>query len=304
MLLIFKLHEPEDKNRGPVGLFPPAFISLCLSSPSLAPSPAILWQNPKIFFLWLAGLLNWSKKTTSMQIRCKCFLSALGPSALDVSDDCSDHSICFSNNTDMWLFSSPVKYLSFKFSLHTISHFSLLCPIGFQLYDHHPDPSLFSLASPVLVPFPINTSALPANTAASTLSLLHLITAAPSQLASPGWRFLDPIFIHYHCLILSYVPKSSTAALNPQTLFSLITIPWSCFRLCALHLASCIFLVPLFFLQHCPFSPQIAALLVCHWKQTSCGSLSHQLLISSNLKCNLKSLYFLQTINFSLLTLL
>lgn len=225
----------------------------------------------------------------------------MGPSALDVSDDCSGHLICFSNNTDMWLFSSPVKYLTFSFSLYTIS---LLCPTGFQFCDHHPNPSLFFPTSPLLVHFPINTSALPANTAASTLSLLHLITAAPSELASPGWRFLNQIFIHYHCLILSYVPKSSTAALNPRTLFSVITIPWSCFRLCALHLASCIFLVPLLFLQHCPFSPQIAALLVCHWKQTSCGSLSHQLLISSNLKCNLKSLYFLQTINFSLLTLL
>lgn len=167
-------------------------------------------------------------------------------------DDCSDHPICFSNNTDMWLFSSPVGYLTFSFSLYAISHFSLLGPIGFQFYDHHPNPSLFFLTSPLLVHFPINTCALPANAAAPTLFLLQLITTAPSQLASPGWRFLDPIFIHYCCLILSYVPKSSTAALNPQRLFSLITIPWSCFRLCALHLASCIFLVPLFFLQHCP----------------------------------------------------
>lgn len=152
----------------------------------------------------------------------------------------------------------------------------------------------------------INTSALPANTAASTPPLLHLITAAPSELASPGWRFLDTSF---HILWLSdFVLRAKKLHCSTQctnTLFSSITIPWSCFRLCALHLPSCIFLVPLFFfLQHCPFSPQIAALLVCHWKQTSCSSLSHQLLISSNLKCNLKSLYFLQTINFSLLTLL
>lgn len=151
----------------------------------------------------------------------------------------------------------------------------------------------------------INTSALPASTAASTPSLLHVITEAPSELAFPGWRFLDTSF-HIRLLsnFLLCAEKLHCSTQSTNTLFSSITIPRSCFRLRALHLPSCIFLVPLFFLQHCPFYPQIAALLVCHWKQTSCGSLSHQLLISSNLKCNLKSLYFLQTINFSLLTLL
>ena len=34
-------------------------------------------------------------------------------------------------------------------------------------------------------------SPLPANTTASTPSLLHLITAAPSEMACPVWRFLD-----------------------------------------------------------------------------------------------------------------
>lgn len=81
---------------------------------------------------------------------------------------------------------SPVKSLKFSFFFFTISLFYLLCPIGFQFYNHHPNPNLFFLTSPLLVHLSINTSALPANTAASTLSLLHLITAASSELASPG----------------------------------------------------------------------------------------------------------------------
>lgn len=82
----------------------------------------------------------------------------------------------------------------FSFSFCIRSHFCLLCPIGFQFYNHHPNPNLFFLTSPLPVHLSINTSALPANTAASTQSLLHLITAAPSELASPGWRFLDTSF--------------------------------------------------------------------------------------------------------------
>lgn len=100
------------------------------------------------------------------------------------------------------------------------SHFCLLCPIVVQFYKHHPNSNLFFLTSPLLVHLSINTSALPANTAASTPSLLHLIRAAPSELASPGWRFLDTSF---HKLSLSdFFPglKSFTAALHAQTLYS------------------------------------------------------------------------------------
>lgn len=146
----------------------------------------------------------------------------------------------------------------------------------------------------------INTSALPANTTASTPSLLHLITAAPSEMACPVWRFLDTKSLSDFILSQKSPLQHSIQRYFIQLHYHpIVLLPTSC-----PSSPFCIFLMPLSFLQHCPFSPQIAALLVCHWKQTSCGSLSHQLLISSNLKCNLKSLYFLQTINFSLLTLL
>lgn len=93
-----------------------------------------------------------------------------------------------------------------------ISHFYLLCPIAFQFYKHHPNSNLFFLTSPLLVYLSINTSGLPANTAASTPSVLYLIRAAPCEVVSPGWRFLDTSF---HKLSLSdFFPMGWKASLQ------------------------------------------------------------------------------------------